>query len=81
MHHHRSKLPVLTDHVARMVVLVLVLRAELMDMYGSIMVIRLGVEAARVEVRFERLTVEADVRVASAPCDTAHQLHRQSPPR
>ena len=61
--HHRSKLPVLTDHVARMVVLVLVLRAELMDMYGSIMVIRLGVEAARVEVRFERLTVEADVRV------------------
>ena len=57
--HHRSKLPVLTDHVARMVVL----RAELMDMYGSIMVIRLGVEAARVEVRFERLTVEADVRV------------------
>ena len=41
----------------------------------------LGVEAAKVEVGFKRLTVEADVRVASALCDTAHQLQRQSPPR
>ena len=49
-------------------------------MYVWIMV-RLGVEAAKVEVGFERLTVEADVRVASAPCNTTHQLHHQCPPR
>ena len=64
-------------HVARMMRLCC---CELIDIYVWIMV-RLGVEAAKVEVGFERLTVEADVRVASALCDTAHQLQRQSPPR
>jgi hypothetical protein len=42
---------------------VLAAACELIERHAVCMVIRLGVEAARVEVRFERLTVEADVRV------------------
>jgi hypothetical protein len=34
-----------------------------MDRMDDVHICRLGVEAAKVEVRFERLTVEADVRV------------------
>ena len=42
---------------------VLAAACELIERHAVCMVLRLGVEAAKVEVRFERLTVEADVRV------------------